>query len=67
MTNIMPSHGKISIEPGIRELFFKFMYDDLRREGIARFVDNGGIVDHQCLNFLFIACNYKNYVPKYFQ
>ena len=30
------------------------MFSDLRLEVIVRFVDIGGIVDHHCLNFLFI-------------
>ena len=29
-------------------------FNDLRREVIVLFVDIGGIVDHHCLNFLFI-------------
>jgi len=31
-----------------------YLFNDLRWEVIVRFVDNGGIVDHHCLNFLFI-------------
>jgi len=30
-----------------------FIFNDLRREVIVRYVDICGIVDHQCLNFLF--------------
>ena len=30
------------------------MFNDFRREGIVRFVDIGRIVDHHCLNFIFI-------------
>jgi hypothetical protein len=31
-----------------------FVFSELRREVIVRFVDISGIVDHQCSNFLFI-------------
>jgi hypothetical protein len=31
-----------------------FVYDGLGREVFVLFVDVGGIVDHHCLNFLFI-------------
>ena len=34
-----------------------FMICELRREVVVHFVDIGGIVDHRCLNFLFI--NFK--------
>jgi len=29
MTNIMPTRVKISIEPGIRELFLKYLYNKI--------------------------------------
>ena len=29
----------------------------LRSEVVDRFVDISGIVDHHCLNFLFMKCN----------
>jgi hypothetical protein len=32
-----------------------FMFTELRWELIVRFVDIGEIVDHHCLNFLFIG------------
>ena len=31
-----------------------FVFNDLRFEVVDHVVDNGGIVDHHCLNFLFI-------------
>ena len=31
------------------------MFNEMRSEMIVRFVNIGGIVDHHCLNFLFIA------------
>jgi hypothetical protein len=34
-----------------------FMFNDLRSEVIIPFVDIGGIVVLQCLNFLFHNCN----------
>jgi hypothetical protein len=36
-----------------------FPISDLRREVIVGFVDVSGIVDHHCLNFLFINIIYK--------
>ena len=30
------------------------VFNELRREVFVRFVDIGGIVNHHCLNFLFI-------------
>jgi hypothetical protein len=33
-----------------------FMFNVLRWEMIVCFVDIGGIVDNQCLNFIFITC-----------
>jgi hypothetical protein len=35
-------------------MVFFFVFNDLRQEASVRFVDIGGIVDHHCLNFLFI-------------
>ena len=35
-----------------------FVFDDLRWEVIVCFVDIGGIVDHHCLNLLFIMAYY---------
>ena len=35
------------------------IYTDLRWEVIVCFVDIGGIVDHHCLNFLFIGIHMK--------
>jgi hypothetical protein len=35
--------------------------NDLRREVIVRFVDIGGIVDHHCLNFVFITLKNLHY------
>jgi hypothetical protein len=37
------------------------MFNDLRWEVIVAFVDIGGIVDHHCLNFLFIIKNTHYY------
>jgi hypothetical protein len=33
------------------------MFNGLRREVVFCFVDIGGIVDHHCLNFLFMMMN----------
>jgi hypothetical protein len=35
-------------------VFFFWVFSELTWEVIVRFVDIGGIVDHYCLNFLFI-------------
>ena len=40
----------------------RFVFNELWREAIARFVDIGGIVDYHCLNFLFIIINRKGLV-----
>jgi len=40
----------------------RFVFNELWREAIARFVDIGGIVDYYCLNFLFIIINRKGLV-----
>jgi hypothetical protein len=40
---------------------FFYMFNDLKWEVIVRFVDIGGIVDHQCLNFLFILTEFIEY------
>ena len=37
-----------------------FVFSELREEVIFRFVDNSGIVDHHCFNFLFTIHNIKN-------
>jgi hypothetical protein len=34
-----------------------FVFNDLRQEEVVRFVDIGGIVDHDWINFLFIIVN----------
>ena len=39
---------------GIGYVIIIFMFSDMRWEVIARFVDLGGIIDHHCLNFIFI-------------
>jgi hypothetical protein len=44
------------------------MFNELMREVIVRFVDNGGIVDHHCLDFLNKNHNpymytYQNSIP----
>ena len=45
-------------------LWFYFMFNDLMCKVIVHFFDIGGIVDHNCLNFLFIIpC--KKYTIKY--
>ena len=36
-------------------LIGSLMFNDVRSEVIVRFVDIGEIVDHHCLNFLFIT------------
>ena len=43
--------------PGFSTLYVVVVLvcNDLRREVIVRFVDIGGIVDHHCLNFVFIT------------
>ena len=35
------------------------MFNDLRWEKIVHFAEIGGIVDHHCLNFIFINPNYN--------
>jgi len=39
------------------------MFDDLRLEVVLRFVDIGGIVDHRCLNILFIIIYIQSILP----
>ena len=36
-----------------------FMFNDLRGDVIVHFVDIGGIVDHICLNFIFMIMSNK--------
>ena len=43
-------------------MFFFSSLNGLRSEVIVRFVDIGGIVDHHCLNVLFITCLYQSNV-----
>jgi hypothetical protein len=38
-----------------------FVFSELRWEVVARFVDLGHIVDHHCLNFIYIICYDKNF------
>jgi hypothetical protein len=42
------------VNASIRHLSWSFLFNDLWREIIVYIVDNGGIIDHHCLNFLFI-------------
>jgi len=35
------------------------VFSELRGEVIVRFVDIGGIVDHHCLNFIFLLQDKK--------
>jgi hypothetical protein len=37
-----------------------YAFNDLRREVVVCFVEIDGIVDHHCLNFLFIIININN-------
>ena len=39
---------------GIVYVIILFMFSDMRCDVIARFVDLDGIIDHHCLNFIFI-------------
>ena len=39
-----------------------FVFRELRWEVIVRFVDIGGLVDHHCLNFLFITFYHFNLI-----
>ena len=40
------------------------MFNELNQEVIVRFVDNGGIVDHHCLDFLnTVEYLYKTHNP----
>ena len=42
------------------------MFYELRWEVIVRFVDIGGIVEHHCLNFLFLKSEiYLIYISKF--
>jgi hypothetical protein len=50
----VPNQGLV-----FQDVFFCILVDGLRWEVVVHFVDIGGIVDHQCLNFLFI--NYYKY------
>ena len=44
-------------EPGFPTSYFMvfFVFNEWRWKGIVRFVDIGRIVDHHCLNFLFMV------------
>jgi hypothetical protein len=46
--------------PPLFKLFFFFAFSELRWEVIVHFVAIGGIIDHHCLNFLFIINKTKN-------
>jgi hypothetical protein len=47
----------------INQFYSAILFNDLRGEMIVYFVDIGGIVDHQCLNFLFIKNRETLYYP----
>ena len=53
---LTPPHFRTCLKPGLQlhMLWCFFMFNDLRWEVIVHFVDIGGIVDHDFLNFLFI-------------
>ena len=58
LTSLTPPYFCASIKPGPgypMSVSWSFMFNDLRREVIARLVDIDRIVDHHCLNFVFIS------------
>ena len=67
LTGLTLPHFFSSPKPGSEfprpyAMFFFSSLNGLRSEVIVRFVDIGGIVDHHCLNVLFITCLYQSNV-----
>jgi len=58
LKGLIPPHFCARLKPGHRFLMpyghGLFMLNSLRREIVNHFVDIGRIVEHHCLNFLFI-------------
>ena len=63
LTSLTPPHFYACSKPGsgfpTSYVMAFFCSNYLRREVIVCFVDIGGIVDHHCLNFLFITKIYN--------